>query len=264
MVRIALGIEYDGAPFHGWQSQPSGRPVQDTLELALSAMAGEPVRAICAGRTDTGVHASAQVVHFDTTASRPDSAWVKGVNTMLPKSIAVLWAKPVPDDFHARFCALSRRYVYVLSNRAVRPALGAGAVGWFPIPLDLESMREAAACLVGSHDFSAFRSVQCQAKSPVRELRRLGIERHGDAIHFSIEANAFLHHMVRNIVGCLVYVGKGRYPPQWLAGVLAARDRSKGAPTFAPDGLYLSGVDYAPAWGLPSARPTYRLSSPAG
>jgi tRNA pseudouridine38-40 synthase len=251
MVRIALGIEYDGAPFHGWQSQPSGNTVQDTLERALAAMAAEPIRVLCAGRTDTGVHASAQVVHFDTVASRPGNAWVKGVNASLPASIAVLWAKPVAENFHARFCALSRRYVYVLSNRAVRPALGAGAIGWFPLPLDVERMREAAAALVGCHDFSAFRSVQCQAKSPVRDLRSLAIERSGDTIRFTLEANAFLHHMVRNIVGGLVYVGKGRHPPEWLAGVLASRDRSTAAPTFPPHGLYLTGVDYAPEWGLP-------------
>jgi tRNA pseudouridine38-40 synthase len=229
--------------------------VQDTLELALTSMAGEKVRLICAGRTDTGVHATGQVVHFDTVATRPESAWVKGVNTMLPESIAILWAKQVREDFHARFCALTRRYSYILSNRAVRPAIGAGTVGWFPLPLDIEVMREAAAFLVGRHDFSAFRSVQCQAKSPVRDLRRIEIESRGDFIRFSLEANAFLHHMVRNIVGCLVYIGKGRYPPDWLADILAARERSKAAPTFPPDGLYLTGVDYASEWALPPAPP---------
>jgi tRNA pseudouridine38-40 synthase len=251
-MRIALGLEYDGASFNGWQTQPGGGTVQDALEAALARMAGAPVRAQCAGRTDTGVHALAQVVHFDTEAERPDSAWVKGVNTHLPRAVAIRWAKRVPDDFHARFGATSRRYDYLLINRPTRPAVWDGRAGWFHLPLEVETMRAAAAHLIGEHDFSALRSAECQAASPVRTLRKLEIAREGEVIRFSLEANAFLHHMVRNIVGCLVYVGKGKYSPTWMAEVLAGRDRSKAAPTFGPQGLYLSGIDYDPRWELPS------------
>lgn len=250
-MRIALGIEYDGAPFRGWQTQPERPTVQDTLEAAVARIAGTEVRLVCAGRTDTAVHALAQLAHFDTLAERPPSAWVKGVNTHLPGSIAVQWARSVPDDFHARFSALGRHYEYLLVNRAVRPALGAATCGWFPLPLDLAAMRAAAAHLAGTHDFSAFRSSQCQAKSPVRDLRSLVIERDGDMIRFCLEANAFLHHMVRNIIGCLIYVGKGRFDPDWVGRLLRSRDRSLAAPTFAPHGLYLTAVDYAEHWQLP-------------
>ena len=250
-MRIALGIEYDGAPFCGWQSQAAQSTVQDTLEAAVARIAGAPVRLICAGRTDTGVHALGQVAHFDTLAARPLSAWAKGVNTHLPASVAVLWAHSVTEDFHARFSAVGRHYEYVVVNRAVRPAVGAANCGWFPLPLDLAAMRTAAAHLVGAHDFSAFRSSQCQAKSPLRDLRRLVIERDGDMIRFCLEANAFLHHMVRNIIGCLVYVGKGRFDPDWIGLLLRSRDRSLAAPTFAAQGLYLTAVDYAPQWQLP-------------
>jgi tRNA pseudouridine38-40 synthase len=253
-MRIALGLEYDGASFNGWQTQPGGGTVQDALEAALAQMAGAPIRAQCAGRTDTGVHALAQVVHFDTEAERPDSAWVKGVNTHLPRAVAIRWAKRVPDDFHARFGATSRRYDYLLINRPTRPAVWDGRAGWFHLPLEVETMRKAAAQLIGEHDFSALRSAECQAASPVRTLRKLEIARDGEVIRFSLEANAFLHHMVRNIVGCLVYVGKGKYSPTWMAEVLAGRDRAKAAPTFGPQGLYLSGIDYDPRWELPSFR----------
>ena len=253
-LRIALGIEYDGAPFCGWQSQPSQVTVQEALEVAVARIAGMPTRLVCAGRTDTGVHALGQVAHFDTSAQRPPSAWSKGVNTHLPGSIAVLWAQPVSDEFHARFSASGRHYEYVLVNRAVRPAVGATTCAWFPLPLDLVAMRAAAAQLVGMHDFSAFRSSQCQAKSPTRDLRRLTIERDGDMIRFCLEANAFLHHMVRNIIGCLVYVGKGRFDPGWIGELLRSRDRSLAAPTFAPQGLYLTGVDYAPQWQVPTSQ----------
>ena len=253
-MRIAIGLEYDGAPFLGWQTQPGGGTVQDALEAALAAIAGEKLRAQCAGRTDTGVHALSQVAHFDTTAERPDSAWVKGVNTHLPRAIAVRWAARVDDDFHARFSATGRRYEYVLLNRPVRPAVWAGRAGWFHLPLNVEKMRAAARFLVGQHDFSAFRSAQCQAASPVRELRSLEIARAGEIVRFSLEANAFLHHMVRNIVGCLVDVGKGKYPPEWLGEILAGRDRALAAPTFGPQGLYLTGIDYDQRWNLPSFR----------
>jgi tRNA pseudouridine38-40 synthase len=253
-MRIALGLEYDGRPFCGWQSQPGGCAVQDALEHALGAICAQPVRVAAAGRTDTGVHATAQVAHFDAPVERPQSAWVRGVNSALPEGIAVLWAQPVAPRFHARFSATGRAYTYLLLNRASRPGLASGRVGWFHRPLEVERMRAAARLLLGTHDFSAFRAAECQADSPVRELRRLDVERHGDLVVFRFAADAFLQRMVRNIVGSLVYVGKGKHPPQWLGELLAGRDRSAAAPTFAPDGLYLTAVDYDDAWGLAQAR----------
>ena len=252
-MRIVLGVEYDGRSFCGWQSQPDGQTVQDTLQRALSQIAGEPVSVIAAGRTDTGVHALEQVVHFDTRVERPLSAWVRGVNALLPDSIAVRWAHPVPDEFHARFSAHGRSYRYLLINRPTRSAIHAGKVGWFHAPLDVAAMRAAAQCLLGEHDFSAFRAAQCQAKSPIKHLRQLDISRQGEMLIFDVSADAFLHHMVRNMVGCLVYVGKGRYPPDWLAEVLASRERHLAAPTFAPDGLYLRRIQYEAKWGLPQS-----------
>ncbi|MFH1045010.1 MAG: tRNA pseudouridine(38-40) synthase TruA [Pseudomonadota bacterium] len=254
-MKIALGIEYDGSRHHGWQSQPCGDTVQDHLERALASIAGGPVRLAAAGRTDAGVHALAQVAHFETAAVRPESAWVRGVNALLPPAVAVQWAVPVADDFHARYSAVSRTYRYVLYNYSVRPALHHGRVGWFHLPLDPTAMRAAAACLAGEHDFSAFRSSECQAKSPVRALRSWAIEQRGAHFSFEFTANGFLHHMVRNIVGCLVCVGKGKHPPGWFAEVLASRDRSQAAPTFSPDGLYLAAVEYAPGWKLPAFAP---------
>ncbi|MEO8331206.1 MAG: tRNA pseudouridine(38-40) synthase TruA [Gallionella sp.] len=250
-MRIALGVEYDGRPFCGWQSQADGRTVQDTLQHALSQISGEPVSVIAAGRTDTGVHALEQVAHFDTQAERPLTAWVRGVNALLPESIAVRWAHPVPDEFHARFSAHGRSYRYLLINRATRPAIHAGKVGWYHAPLELAAMQAAAQHLIGEHDFSAFRAAQCQAKSPIKHLTQLDISRQGEMLIFDASADAFLHHMVRNMVGCLVYVGKGKYPPDWLGEVLAGRERSLAAPTFAPDGLYLRRVTYEEKWGLP-------------
>ncbi|MDO8263966.1 MAG: tRNA pseudouridine(38-40) synthase TruA [Gallionella sp.] len=250
-MRIALGVEYDGSPYFGWQSQADGQTVQDTMQHALSRIAGEPISVIAAGRTDTGVHALEQVIHFDTQAERPLTAWVRGVNALLPVSIAARWAHPVPDEFHARFSAHGRSYRYLLINRPTRPAIQAGKAGWFHAPLDVEAMQAAAQCLVGAHDFSAFRAAQCQAKSPVKHLHQLEIRRHGEMLIFDLSADAFLHHMVRNIVGCLVYVGKGKYSPGWLAEVLASRERSLAAPTFAPDGLYLRRIQYEAKWGLP-------------
>jgi len=249
--RIALGVEYDGRDFEGWQTQPHGRTVQDALETALARIADRPVQIMCAGRTDSGVHATAQVVHFDAEVLRPTTAWVRGVNAHLPDGVAVTWAQQVGADFHARFAALGRSYRYLLLNRPVRPGLLAGRVGWFHLPLDVARMSAAAACLLGLHDFSAFRAAACQAKSPLREMRRAAVARRGDVIVFDFEANAFLHHMIRNLVGALVYVGKGAWPPERLAEVLAGRDRRQAAPTFAPDGLYLCGVEYPPRWPLP-------------
>lgn len=225
--------------------------MQDALEPALASIAGTPVSVTGAGRTDRGVHARLQVAHFDTEARRPSSAWVRGVNALLPDSVAVLWSHAVPDDFHARFSAHARTYRYELLNRPVRPGLAAHYVGWFHLPLDVAKMREAAALLVGEHDFSAFRSSECQAKSPVRTIHELNIEVSEQRIDFIVRANAFLHHMVRNLVGALVYVGKGKHPPQWVQELLRAKDRTKSAPTFGPEGLYLEKIDYDPRWGLP-------------
>ena len=258
MIRIALGIEYDGSSFLGWQTQPGGGTVQDALEVALSTMAGGNISVTCAGRTDRGVHARGQVVHFDTGADRPASAWVRGVNAMLPESIAVLWSAQVPEDFHARYSARSRTYRYVLLNRPVRAALEARHAGWHHAPLDLEAMRLGTRFLVGEHDFSAFRSSECQAKTPVRTLHALDIDEDGERIVFTIRANAFLHHMVRNIVGTLVYIGKGKNPPEWAGEVLASRNRSRAAPTFAPEGLCLEHVQYESRWNLPHAACTER------
>jgi tRNA pseudouridine38-40 synthase len=225
--------------------------VQDALESALAAIAGEPVAVTAAGRTDRGVHARAQVAHFDTRAVRPDTAWVRGVNSFLPDSIAVLWARPVDAAFHARYSAIARTYRYRLINRPVRPALAARYAGWYHATLDLAAMRDAARALVGEHDFSAFRAAECQAKTPVRTVHSIAIDQSGDEIGFMIRANAFLQHMVRNIVGSLIYVGAGRQAPRWIAEVLASRDRNRAAPTFAPEGLYLERIDYDARWALP-------------
>jgi tRNA pseudouridine38-40 synthase len=226
--------------------------VQDAVETALAEIAGHRVSVMAAGRTDRGVHARAQVAHFDTTAARPSSAWVRGVNAFLPDSIAVLWSVEVAADFHARHSALARTYRYRLLNRAVRPALGAGRIGWYHAPLDVDAMREGARALVGEHDFSAFRAAECQAKTPVRTVHAVEISREGERIDFLIRANAFLHHMVRNLVGSLVYVGCGRQPPSWIAELLASRDRTRAAPTFGAEGLYLEKVDYDASWRLPA------------
>ena len=253
-MRLALGLEYCGRTFAGWQSQPDGRGVQDALERALAMIADARVGTIAAGRTDAGVHASMQVVHFEVEADRPETAWVRGVNSNLPGDVAVLWAKAVAAGFHARFDALERHYTYVLSTRPVRPALSAGRIGWYHRSLDVEAMREGAAALVGTHDFSAFRAAECQAKTPVRTLSNVSIEPAGEALRFDFRANAYLHHMIRNVVGALVYVGAGKHPPSWIGELLAGRDRTRAAPTFAPDGLYFTGVEYDAKWQLPSTR----------
>lgn len=251
-MRLAIGLEYDGSRFSGWQSQPSGNTVQDALEKALQQIAGVPVRTVCAGRTDTGVHALAQVVHFDSPVERSLSAWVRGVNAHLPDSVAVNWAVPVVEDFHARFAAQARSYRYLLLNRAQRPGVWTGKVGWYHRGLDVNAMRQAVACLLGEHDFSSFRSAECQARSPFKTLQRCEIAERDGMLVFDFCANAFLHHMVRNMVGALVHVGSGRLSPADLATLLLARDRRLAPPTFAPDGLYLTGVKYDDCWGLPS------------
>ncbi len=249
-MRIALGLEYEGSGFCGWQSQADGGAVQNVVEAAISIVADTSTRVVCAGRTDAGVHALAQVVHFDTETVRPLTAWVRGVNAHLPVSVAVRWAQPVSSDFHARFSALGRRYRYLLLNRAERPGLMARRVGWFHRPLDAEAMAAAVNLVLGEHDFSAFRAAECQAKSPVKTLRRADVARHGDLLVFDFEASAFLHHMVRNLVGALVYVGKGAHPPEWMGELLDGRDRARAAPTFEACGLYFAGVDYDPVWQL--------------
>jgi tRNA pseudouridine38-40 synthase len=250
-MRIALGIEYDGSAFCGWQTQPTGCAVQDALEAGLAQIAGERIATVCAGRTDAGVHALGQVVHFDTVAERPLSAWVRGTNAMMPSGLAATWAKAVGETFHARYSASERTYRYLLLNRAVRPATDQRRVGWFHLPLDEERMGRAAEALIGEHDFSAFRSSECQARSPVRHVKRITVTRRGDYVVFEITANAFLHHMVRNVIGCLVYIGSGRRAPEWLVEVLRARNRSVAAPTFAAAGLYLARVTYDTAWDIP-------------
>lgn len=251
-MRIALGIEYDGTDFCGWQTQAAGiRAVQSEVEAALGHVADHPVTVHCAGRTDTGVHATYQVVHFETSALRNARSWILGANARLPPDVGVLWAVPVPDDFHARFSAHARSYDYVLSNRRTRPALWRGKVSWECRALDVPAMAAAARHLLGEHDFSAFRAQGCQAKHPIRTLHRLDVVQMPPCIVFRVEANAFLQHMVRNFVGTLLEVGRGRQPPEWVAEVLAARDRRLAGVTAPPDGLYLTGVRYAPVYGLP-------------
>ena len=253
--RLALGVAYEGRRFHGWQSQPGGQTVQDHLEGALSRFADLPVATVCAGRTDTGVHALQQVVHLDPPVKRDLSSWVRGTNRFLPADIAVQWCREVPAGFHARNSARGRRYRYLVLESAVRPALEAGRCGWVFRPLDGQAMQRAAAHLLGEHDFSAFRAAACQALTPVKTLRQLDITRHGAYWRFDFEASAFLHHMVRNIMGCLVAVGTGSHPPEWMAEVLASRSRQAAAPTFAPDGLYFVGPRYDAAHGLPDRTP---------
>ncbi|HVO87430.1 MAG TPA: tRNA pseudouridine(38-40) synthase TruA [Casimicrobiaceae bacterium] len=253
-MRVCLLVEYDGRGFCGFQSQPSRCGVQDALEQAIGAIAGTQVSVAPAGRTDAGVHATAQIVHFDVAAERPGTAWVRGVNSHLPSSAAVLWSMRVADSFHSRFAAMRRHYTYLLQNRRERAALHAGKVGWYHHALDVAAMREASAALVGTHDFSSFRAAECQARSPVKTLSRLDIARHGDWLRFDFSADAFLHHMIRNVVGALVYVGAHRQPAQWIATLLHARDRTQAAPTFAPDGLYFTGADYPAEFDLPSTR----------
>ncbi len=253
--RLALGIAWRGTDYLGWQSQPGGRTVQDQLERALSRFADRPVAVWCAGRTDTGVHGLNQVVHLDAPVERDPFSWVRGSNRYLPHDIAVQWCRPVPAGFHARNHARGRRYAYLLLESPVRPALEVGAVGWVFRPLDGQAMQRAAAHVLGEHDFSSFRSSQCQAASPVKTLRQLTVSRRGAYWRIEFDGSAFLHHMVRNLMGCLVAVGSGRRPPDWLAEVLAARSRDAAAPTFSADGLYFVGPYYDPALGLPEHTP---------
>ncbi len=257
-MRIAAIIEYDGAGFCGWQRQEGARTVQGCVEEALGRVANEPVHVIVAGRTDAGVHACAQVIHFDSGAIRSDHAWVRGANSNLPPEIVLLWAGEVAADFHARFSATGREYRYVILNRSVRPSILARRVSHEYRPLDVTRMRLAAGKLIGTHDFSSYRSVQCQAKTPVRELRRLDFERRGDFVIMTVAANAFLHHMVRNLAGVLMAIGAGERPEQWARDVLDARNRTVGGVTAPADGLYLAAVEYPARDGIP------RLSQASG
>lgn len=251
--RWALGLDYLGGAYCGWQRQAHQRSVQQALEEALSCVADAGIGVVAAGRTDTGVHAALQVVHFDTTAAREATAWVRGGNQHLPRDVAIRWAAPVTTDFHARFAARSRRYVYWLAAQPQRPGLHAGRVGWTHWPLDVARIEAALPALWGMHDFTSFRAAECQAKSPVKTLHSATVARHGSLLRFDFHADAFLHHMIRNIVGALVYIGSGRQPIEWMRELLTMRDRTRGAPTFAPDGLYLAGIEYDRVHALPEA-----------
>jgi len=261
-MRIAMGLSYNGQAYEGWQSQLSGKTVQDRLEAALHKFTTQRISTLCAGRTDSGVHGLMQVIHFDTELERDVYAWVRGTNTFLPADIAVQWAQVVPDSFHCRGSAIARRYVYVLLESPVRPSVEAGRVGWIYRPLKLEAMQEAAEHLLGEHDFSSFRASSCQALSPVKTMTRIAISRKSSTAHsaywrFEFEANAFLHHMIRNLMGCFVQIGQGFQSPDWMTQVLQARNRDAAAPTFSPDGLYFAGPVYEPHWGLPERTAAY-------
>lgn len=256
-MRLALGISYNGQAYEGWQSQPSGRTVQDRLEAALSQFAAQPVSTVCAGRTDAGVHGLMQVIHFDTVLQREEFSWVRGTNRFLPPDIAVQWARPVPEAFHSRASAVARRYAYILLESPVRPSVESGRVGWVFRPLDAAAMSQAASLLIGQHDFTSFRASGCQARTPVKTITSIEVSRRGAYWRFQFEADAFLHHMIRNIMGCLLVIGQGQQPPQWMSQVLAARNRDAAAPTFSPHGLYFLGPVYAPQWNLPSHAAAY-------
>ena len=253
-MRIALGVEYNGAPFSGWQSQTNACGVQDFVEKAIANIAKHPTRIHAAGRTDTGVHAMMQVIHFDTVVIRPETAWVRGVNAFLPKTVRIIWAKVVDETFHARFCAMQRSYQYLLVNQATAPAINADRAGWYPLHLNVLAMQKAISYLQGEHDFSAFRASECQASSPIKTLNKASIMVHNEHITFNFSANAFLQHQVRNMVGALIYVGKGKYAPQFMQELLAQKNRTLAPPTFSPNGLYLVGVKYDEKFDLPSTQ----------
>ncbi len=255
MPRIALGLSYAGSAYLGWQSQAGGNTVQDKLEEALRLFCGLPagqrVVTNCTGRTDSGVHALMQVVHFDTPIEREPFSWMRGVNRFLPHDIAVQWAQEMPPEFHCRAQARSRRYAYIVLQSPMRPSMDSQRVGWQHLPLSLSAMQNAAQLLIGEHDFSSFRASQCQALSPIKKLMRLDISQRGAYFRFDFEANAFLHHMIRNIMGCLLAIGRGDQDVAWASHVLAAKKREFSAPTFSADGLYFLGPTYAAEWGLP-------------
>ncbi len=255
MTRVALGLSYAGSRYVGWQSQTGGNTVQDKLEEALRLFSGfaadQRVITHCTGRTDSGVHALMQVAHFDTALDRDAFSWMRGVNRFLPEDIAVQWAQMMPPEFHCRASALTRRYAFIVLQSPMRPSIEHQRVGWQHVPLSLPAMQEAARLLLGKHDFSSFRASQCQAISPVKTLLRADVSQRGAYYRFDFEANAFLHHMIRNIMGCLLTIGRGDQSVSWASDVLAAKKREVSAPTFSPDGLYFLGPTYAPHWGLP-------------
>lgn len=250
-MKVACGVEYDGSRFHGWQQQIGVRTIQPYVEAALSKVANHPLRVCCAGRTDAGVHATGQVVHMETSAERSMRSWTLGANVNLPDDVSVLWARPVADTFDARFSAMSRTYRYIICNRLTRPGLWRGKVAWDLRPLDERKMAAAARSLIGEHDFSAFRAKGCQAKHPVRAIRRMDVTRSGDFVVIEVEANAFLLHMVRNVAGVLAAIGAGERDPDWAGQVLEGRDRAAGGVTAPPDGLYLTRVQYPVEYQFP-------------
>lgn len=252
MKKIAMGVEYDGSRYAGWQFQDGVTTVQQVVEQAVSKVAAQSVRVICAGRTDAGVHARCQVIHFETSAVRDERAWVLGSNVNLPGDVVILWAREVPLDFHARFAATRRSYEYIIYNRWVRPGLLRKRVSWVHSPLDAAQMALAARYLVGEHDFSAFRASSCQAKHAQREILALEVHRRGDLVTIQVTANAFLHHMVRNIAGALISVGSGEHKPEWIGQVLRGKDRTKSGVTAVPHGLYLTQVSYPEQFAIPS------------
>ncbi len=263
-MRFAGGLEYDGSRFLGWQTQAQQPTIQVCVEQALSKVADHPVGVTACGRTDSGVHALEQVVHFDSTASRDERAWVLGMNSHLPEGISGLWVRAVDEAFHARFDAYSRQYRYVILNRQVRPALETGRVSWCPQALDAQAMNQAAQGLLGEHDFTSFRSSACQARHPVREIHEIAVRRHGAYVIIEITANAFLYHMVRNIAGSLMRVGKGEASGHWFAEVLAARDRNSAGVTAPPDGLYFVKARFPERYGLPKRRRAFPFTLGSG
>lgn len=262
-MRIALGLQYDGSSYSGWQTQVNHNTVQDELEKAISAFVGEqacavqPINTITAGRTDAGVHALGQVVHFDTNVEREDFSWVRGVNSFLPPSIVVNWAKQVPDEFSARFSAYEREYIYALQAGPCRSPMSHSRAGYLMLPpnqwFDIEGMKKSAECLIGEHDFSSFRSSECQSKTPIKTIYSIDIISEQPWLYFRIRGNAFLHHMIRNIVGCFLQIGQGRQDPAWMMEVLAAKNRKVAAPTFMADGLYLTRITYSEEFAIPQS-----------
>ncbi len=260
-MRIALGLQYDGSSYSGWQSQVNQNTIQDELEKAISAFIGidaqksNPIRVITAGRTDSGVHALGQVVHFDVEVERENWSWVRGVNAFLPEAIVVNWAQPVSEEFNARYCAYQRTYIYALHAGPCRSPMAASRAGYVMLPaerwLDIDAMRNSAECLIGEHDFTSFRSSECQSKTPVKTIYSIEIFSDEPWLYFKIQGNAFLHHMVRNLVGSFIQIGVGKQPAEWMAEVLAEKDRSIAAPTFSPAGLYLAQIEYPEKYGIP-------------
>ncbi|MDP1604195.1 MAG: tRNA pseudouridine(38-40) synthase TruA [Legionella sp.] len=254
-MRIALGVEYDGSQYHGWQAQTGLHTVQEVIEKSLTRVADEPVSVVCAGRTDTGVHATNQIIHFDCDKERTIRSWIHGANSYLPKDVCIKWGREMPDEFHARYSALSRRYRYVIYNSSIRPGLFRSNVTWQYRQLDHRDMHAASQCLIGEQDFTSFRSVECQSNTPMRNVTNIEVTRNGDLVMIDITANAFLHHMVRNIAGVLIAVGSGKKTVPWVKEVLAAKDRRLGAETAPPYGLYLVGVSYPSKFGVIQTAP---------